>query len=470
MTRSARLATGALVVVLAAVVYLISQGGSSYLVHVKLVNADGLRAGFKVRIDGVPVGEVTKVSLGRGDIVTADAQIDPSAAPVGAGARATVRAINLLGEKYLDIDRGNLSRQSPSGVLIPTSHSGVAVELDDVIDSLDLPTRAALNVVLNESGQGLAGHHRDLMAAVMALPPALDHATQLVEQLHADNGTLGRLVDESDRTLAQVAPQHANLGRLVQSAATTLAAVGARERRLSATVGAAPGALSALQRALGALDGAAIPLQPAAIGLRATAPALTDTLRALPNAATAAGPALRAARDAAPILDKLGTIGAPVASDLHPLAGELARFSAGIDPTTTAADASMADILGVMEGWARTTAPRDAAGHVFRLAVGGGADLLSALAKATAPPAARRSSRPAPLTAPAVRTAPAAPTPTAPPPPKIAVPPISLPKLPPLPPALRNLLPYLLQNLQPAGPQPGAAPPLQKLLNYLLGR
>ena len=436
-------ALAALVAVAAIVVLLLGRSHGGYLVHVQLANANGLRTGFKVRVDGVPVGKITKVDLGRGDRAIADARIDDSAVPLGRDARATVRAVNILGEKYLDIDRGNVREPAPSGVVVPVSRTGVAIELDDLIDALDLPTRAALNVVLDEAGRGLAGRGSDLAATVAALPSGLDRTGELLRQLSADNRALGRLVDESDRVVGGVAAQHAALGRMVSGAATTLSTLGGRRRQLGQTVRNAPATLAALQRALTALQVAANPLRPAARGLRASAPALTSVLRALPGTAYAAAPALRAARAVAPSLERLATVGAPVARDLRPMARQLAAFSSGVDPTTRAADDAFADVLGVMEGWARTTAPRDAAGHVFRLAVGGGADLIEAMATAGPPAAAPRrpaSSRPTP--------APALPLP------QVHLPALRLPHVPVPAPQVRL---------------PAPAGEVKHLLDYLLG-
>jgi phospholipid/cholesterol/gamma-HCH transport system substrate-binding protein len=374
-------------------VVLLRGGDDGYTVRAELRNAGGLREGFKVRVDGVPVGKVKKVELSRNDVAIADISIVDSAAPLGRDARATVRAVNILGEKYLDIERGNARDPAPSGVVIPVSRTGVAIELDDVIDTLDLPTRAALNVVLDEGGRGLAGRGSDLARTVAALPSSLDRAGDLLDELGTGNRALGRLVDESDRVVAGVARERADLGRLIAGAATTLDALGGRRRQLGATVRAAPPALASLRSALAALQRAAIPLQPAARGLRATAPALTATLRRLPSTAEAARPALRAATSVAPALDRLGARGTPVARRLRPLARQLAVFSSDVDPATRAFDDGFADILGVMEAWARATGPRDTTGHIFRLAVGGGADLIEALARGAAPPAKRRADR-----------------------------------------------------------------------------
>jgi phospholipid/cholesterol/gamma-HCH transport system substrate-binding protein len=428
---------------------LVKGGDRDYLVRAVLANAGGLREGFTVRVDGVPVGKVTHVELGAGDRAIVEAHIEDGAAPLGAGARATVRAVNLLGEKYLDLDRGDMRHPDPSPATIPAARTGVAVELDDVLDTLDLPTRAALNVVLDEAGRGLGGRGRDLASLLSALPSALDRTGELVRQVGSDTRALGRLVDESDRVVGAVAAQRPALGRLVSAGAQTLDTLAGRRRELADTVRGAPGTLSALRSALAALQGAAIPLAPAARGLRATAQPLTATLRQLPPTTRVARPALQAALRVAPSLDRLGREGTPLAARLRPLARELRTFSTGIDPATKGLDGGIADFLGFIEGWARTTAGRDEAGHVFRLDTTLGSDLLAALAAAGPQTATRRDARDRMKPAPALG-APAQPGLPAPAP--------SLPQLP----ALR------LPRLPAVTPKAPQAQDVKPLLDYLL--
>lgn len=357
----ALLAAGA--VALAAIVF---GGSDDYVLHAKFRQAGGLREGFTVRIDGAPVGKIESLSLDADDHVVAKLRIDEGAAPVGRGVRATARAADLLGEKFVDLEPGNRSDAAPSGTVVPASRTGLAVELDDVINAVDLPTRQALKVFINEQGSAYVGRGQDLAALLAALPPSLDRTRELLSQFAGDGRALGRLVEESDRVVASVARERDSLGRLVSSAGDTLATLGRRSRELGATVQRAPGALASARRALSALEGAATALAPAARGLRTTTPALISTLRELPAFTAAARPTLRTLRDATPALERLGHEATPVVRRLQPLASELATFADAADPLTETLDTGAADLLGVLEGWARATQGHDEASHIFR--------------------------------------------------------------------------------------------------------
>jgi phospholipid/cholesterol/gamma-HCH transport system substrate-binding protein len=437
---------------------LISGGDKGYVVYAQFSQAGPLRQGFKVRVDGAPVGKIEKLDLDAQDRVVAKLRIDDNAAPVGRDARATARAADLLGEKFVDLDPGNRENPAPSGLVIPTSRTGLAIELDDLINALDLPTRQALRVFVNEQGSSFVGRGNDLAATLAALPSSLDRAGALLDQLSSDNEALGRLVDSSDRVVSSIARERASLGRLVGAAGTTLATLGKRRRELGETVRRAPDTLVAARRALVALEGAAIPLGPAARGLAATAPRLTATLRELPAFAAAARPTLRTVRRVSPSLRTLGRTGSPYVRRLRPLAGELAAFADAFDPVGKTLDTGIGDLLGILEGWARSTQGHDTASHVFRFgATFSPGTVLSALTTTQSQQSrARRDIVPKPDRSPARALAKA---------PKLRVP--ALPKVPKV--DARHIVDNVRKGLGRSESDTSSPPPVRRLLDYLLG-
>ena len=394
----------------------------AYVLKAQFREAGGLREGFKVRIDGVPVGKIGKLSLDSQDRVVAELEIDESAAPVGRDVRAIARAADLLGEKFVDVEPGNRRNPAPSGTVVPPARTAISVELDDVVNAVDLPVRKALATFINEQGTAYVGRGGDIAGTLAVLPHTLDRAGRLLDEFAADSVALGRLIDESDRVLASVARERASLGRFVGAFGETLDVIASRRAALGETVRRAPATLAATRRALTALEGAAIPLAPAARGLRATAPQLTATLNELPAFADAARPTLRAARRVSPTLQKLGRRGAPVVKDLRPLTRELSTFSAASDPVTKVLDTGAADILGVLEGWARATQGRDSASHIFRFGLTVSPAAIANLFPTFAPPGAQASkprAAPRPSPGPRPRRRPRRPRPPAREPPAI---------------------------------------------------
>ena len=384
----------------------LTGGDGRYLVRLEMDNAGGLRKGANVRVGGAPAGEVKQIRLDENDRAVAELRLEPGVAPIGRGARATVDTDGLFGERFVEIDRGDVRRPEPSGGVIPAARASVSVRLDDVIDALDVDTRQALRAFLNEQGAAIAGRGNDLAATLEALPSGLDRTGTLLAELAAEDRALARLVESSDRVVGQVAAERRELGRLLGGFGATLDTLDSRRRELGETVRLAPATLRAARRALVALNAAAAPLIPAARGLRETAGPLTGVLAELPGFADDAEPALQTARRVAGDLQRLATRATPAVRDLRPVAAELSTYTRrGFGPFTELLDRGAADVFGVMEGWARSTQGRDAASHIFRFGASSGSDAFAAL---VAPPPARRQPRRTPR-APAGGAAPALP-------------------------------------------------------------
>jgi phospholipid/cholesterol/gamma-HCH transport system substrate-binding protein len=367
---TARLLSGLPVLLLvagaAAAIVLLGRGEDMYRVRAEFKDAGGLRTNSNVRIEGVPVGKVASLEVTDEDSALATLEIDPSAGPVGRGARAHVRAANILGEKYVDLDAGDTRRPAPSGARIPPERTDAPVELDDLLNVLDPDTRSLLSVLINESGIALSGRGADFNRMLAELPPALDQTETLLAEFSADNRALGRLVEKGDRFLASLARERAGLGRFVERAAGAFSTTASRHAELRETVRQAPATVSQLRGSLARLDETGTALGPSAVALRASARPLTAFLRELPPFTTAAVPTLRRADKVAPRLVRLGRRATPVLRRLRPAASELSRFAAIFDPASATLDAMIDDTLAVTEGWARAVQPRDAASHLFR--------------------------------------------------------------------------------------------------------
>ncbi|WP_205699631.1 MlaD family protein [Conexibacter sp. SYSU D00693] len=350
-----------------------------YVVKAEFADSAGLRKNSAVKVGGVPGGRVTDLEVTERDTALVTMRLDPEAAPVGAGATAQSRPVNLLGEKYVDLGAGDAKRALPSGTTIPLRETGSAVELDDVLNVLDPQVRARVRILINEAGVALAGRGADFNGLLQSFPPALDELHRTIADLGADTAQMRRLIVQGRRVMGAVDERRDDLGRLVDGAAGALDAAASRRTELGRAVEQAPAALSQLRSTVDGLGDAAQDLAPAAASLRASAPALTDVLRRLPAFAADASGTLTTARDTAPALTRLGRRGAAPVSRLRPLADRLATFAADLAPVTKTLDGSMADALGFVHGFARAMQQRDGLGHLLRLHEVVNADSLKVL-------------------------------------------------------------------------------------------
>src|SRR5258708_16194532 len=96
-------------------------------------NVTGLKDGNFVRIGGVEVGKIRKISLRDDATVTVDFAVDNSV-PLTEGSRAVIRWENLIGDRYLALEEGagSVTPLKPGGV-IPLTQTQPALDLDALI-------------------------------------------------------------------------------------------------------------------------------------------------------------------------------------------------------------------------------------------------------------------------------------------------------------------------------------------------
>ncbi|MEA2167485.1 MAG: phospholipid/cholesterol/gamma-HCH transport system substrate-binding protein [Solirubrobacteraceae bacterium] len=362
-----------LLIILAAVAYggylLVKPSDDKYVVYADFNDAGGVLKNYNVKIGQITAGTIEKVELIKGDVVRVRMELDDSAAPIGTGASAKVRPVNLLGEKYIDLDPGDVNQPVKSGSTIPESRTGVPVELDDVLNTLDPDTRAGLRILINEFGTGLAGRGEDFSQTLEDLPPAIDQARRVVSEVAAENKNLETAIVSGDRVINQVFVHRDELGDLVDSAGDALATVADRRAALGATLRAAPQGFDRLRETLSRLQGASDQLAPAARDLQRTDPALATTLARLPAFANDASIALDAIRETSPTLQRLGDESVPTLRRLRPTAHRLASFATQLRPlaNTLGPQGGFRALLGFIDGWTGVTSQADGLGHVFRL-------------------------------------------------------------------------------------------------------
>jgi phospholipid/cholesterol/gamma-HCH transport system substrate-binding protein len=359
-------ATVALVALIAVVLFTSSGEDESYVVKAEFKDSVGLRENSDVKIGGVPGGKITKIDLSEKDTAIVTMKLRDGAVPIGTGATADARPVNLLGEKYVDLKPGNLARAVDSGVTIPIERTDAPVELDQIIDTLDPTTRGRLRVLINEAGVGLQGRGTDFNALLDRMPSSLREGRELMADFAEDTEQLKRLASTGDRVLKSFSDGGPQLAQLVESGQRALSITAANRQKLGESIDQAPTTLRQLRATLATLDTASRRLKPAAAELQRTAPPLTDALDRLPDLEDDARPTLATVKSVSPDLTRLGRRGTPVIQRLRLPARELQRFSTVADPLARTLDRQTNPILRVMEGWTRTIQARDNAGHVFR--------------------------------------------------------------------------------------------------------
>lgn len=175
-------------------------------------NASGLRAGQFVRASGVEVGKVSKVELiDGGSKAKVDFSVDRGL-PLFEGTTASIRYLNLIGDRYMELKRGDSDRRLPAGGTIPIERTEPALDLDALIGGFRPVFRAldpekvnniAQSIITIFQGQG--GTINDILDQTASLTSALadrDRAIgEVIRNLNTVLETTVRHQQQFDETL-----------------------------------------------------------------------------------------------------------------------------------------------------------------------------------------------------------------------------------------------------------------------------
>jgi phospholipid/cholesterol/gamma-HCH transport system substrate-binding protein len=153
-------------------------------------NTSGLREGQFVRASGVEVGKVSKVELmDGGSQARVDFDVDRSL-PLFEGTTASVRYLNLIGDRYLELKRGDSDKRMPAGGTIPIEHTEPALDLDALIGGFrpvfraldpDKVNNIAQSIITIFQGQG--GTINDILDQTASLTSALADRDQAIGEV-----------------------------------------------------------------------------------------------------------------------------------------------------------------------------------------------------------------------------------------------------------------------------------------------
>jgi len=260
LARAARFRVAIIVgilLVLAIVSFRVVNGITEYRLVVPLDSADGLYPGSDVLIAGAKAGTVRDIGLdGTQTLVTI--AVDDAYAPLHADARVTVRPKSLLGEKYVALDPGK-SDALASGSRLPQEQVARSVELQDVVNSLDQPTREKLRTLIVALGGGLAGRGLDINQAIGYGRQDFDHLAAIADTLTARDQDLQKVIQGLDAVTAELArsDRRQQLGELIRNSEALLHSLSQQDAQIKQTLQAAN---SALGRSDTALSGTAAQL------------------------------------------------------------------------------------------------------------------------------------------------------------------------------------------------------------------
>jgi phospholipid/cholesterol/gamma-HCH transport system substrate-binding protein len=242
IVRAAALAAVLVVAVVAAIVLLGGPGGG-YTVKANFQNAAQLVKGNLVQTGGASVGKVSNIDLTPDGQAQVTMEINDDYAPLRRGTLATIRQASLSGvaNRYVDLRMApQRAEKIPDGGVIDQDSTTTAVDLDEVFNTFDPPTRKALQGVIEGSANQFKGKGKPFNEGIAYLNPSLAASSRLFRELNRDTPLLERFIVSSSQLVTDIADRHDDLAGLVDQLATTTTAIGNQNQALAEAISRLP--------------------------------------------------------------------------------------------------------------------------------------------------------------------------------------------------------------------------------------
>jgi virulence factor Mce-like protein len=263
----------------------------TYRITAQVPDAASLVPGNEVRIAGVRIGAIESIEPVQDEDGTVHAKIDlkleGQVDPLPKDSTVIVRAKSALGLKYLELVQGTSKEGYGPGAVMPLSAAHPEpVDIDQLLNTFDPPTRLAIRQNLNEFGTALGGRGVDLNQAIGELRPLVVRLQPVMANLSSPRTALGGFFRALEATAAEVAPAAETQAQLFVALDATFGALaGVARPFIQETISETPPTLDVANQALPVItpfldDSAALfaDLQPGAEALRTSSPVLARAL------------------------------------------------------------------------------------------------------------------------------------------------------------------------------------------------
>jgi phospholipid/cholesterol/gamma-HCH transport system substrate-binding protein len=248
MRRVVPLLLAGLVVVAIMGGYAFSQLRGSNRLTVILPNAIGLEVGSPVKVKGFDVGKITGLDARDGKAVV-EMQVDKLPDPLRVGTTATVAWFSLLGYRYIDLTPGPVQNPVlPDGAMIDSGVPQVTVE--ELLETLDPPTRVHLSGMLGQLDTTLQGSQPDFNRTLKAAGPTVQALGAVLNGVGADGEAIKALLDNVHKVTQVLAERGPALSATVLDLNRFTSAAAAQQKALGDGLAELPSTLDVVKTTL----------------------------------------------------------------------------------------------------------------------------------------------------------------------------------------------------------------------------
>jgi phospholipid/cholesterol/gamma-HCH transport system substrate-binding protein len=246
MTAARGVALGALVVAVIVVALVLFNGSSTHTYAMQFTNAGQLVKDDDVQIGGRRIGSIRKIELTDDNQALVTVEVQEPYAPLHVGTTASIRATSLSGvaNRYIALTPApNNAPEIDDGGILRAAATTSPVDLDQLFNTLDEPTRKALQQVIKGSATQYEGRGALNNRAARYFNPALSTAARLVNEVNRDQKAFEDLIVHGARVTTALAERRDDLSGLVSNASRTAGAIGDENVALSEALAVLPDTL-----------------------------------------------------------------------------------------------------------------------------------------------------------------------------------------------------------------------------------
>jgi ABC-type transporter Mla subunit MlaD len=260
----------------------------SHTYEIEMYNAFGIVQGSQVRVAGVNAGTVKDLDITKDKTAIVTVELTGEFGTLGTETKCSSEPQSLIAEYFISCEPAGPpitedDDEDDPDPDIPASRVSQTVQNDLVQNTLRLPYRERLTLLINEFGTALAGDPSSLNDAVRLGAPALTQLRKVTQILASQNTIIRDLNANSDEVIGKLAARREDVVRFIKEARDTAEISVTRRDDLSRNFEILDDFLAELRPTLAELDNLAVEQTPLLTDLKAAAPGLTRLSVNLPS-------------------------------------------------------------------------------------------------------------------------------------------------------------------------------------------
>jgi phospholipid/cholesterol/gamma-HCH transport system substrate-binding protein len=280
-----------------------------------------------VRISGVNVGHVIKISYDKDGRAHASIEIASKYAPIPSNMHAILRQKTLLGETYVQLKpEGSGARVLPDGAQLPNAQVEPSVTLDDILATLTPQTRRDFQIWMQSLAEGLGGNGERINSSFATIQPFVEDANRLVTVANSQEGALRASIHNTGVVFDALTAREGQFRGLIANGERTFHALAQSSQEFAQAFRELPAFQRNSETALRSLDRFATDTVPLLDQLRPFEEHLTPLLQAVKpftppfdSFLTSLGPLAKAAKTGLPDVKKELDLTVPLLAATSPV-------------------------------------------------------------------------------------------------------------------------------------------------------